>query len=561
MDMAASDGKEDLAKTKSEEYMLSSAIYQGAPMSKQYKSSLSIEVPKDLDKGREDATENIGTLEKPFEPDEGSYGEQSFSFDKIRQLPTPILSNGSFSYSPPQSQRLEIRKRRGPEKEQLKSLRTNSEYMPILASSQKLEDNLEASNEKRFISSPGRDVSVGDELVSSNSSIPEGDLSKHKGQLFYAPRHKKTYKYESQVGSGNYSIVVLARNIDDASDVLSVKIISVPSERRELLNFRGFILRELNILYHLNHPCIIKLLDYNLSLKITNEEIEMDLIDETGSEPESDGNPLDSDFKDSKLNTDQQVFLNYCPGGDFLRFLSTHFKSNTKKNSFWSLMQRVVAELVVAVAYLHSHSIVHRDIKLENILLNLTLKDIFDIKDFDTTLERPVINLTDFGLSKRLEYPGQLLTTRCGSQDYISPELLMGLKYDGKLTDAWSIGVLIYSLLENRLPFDPPPISQLSTLIISPSVLRRRRARNNVAHRIAMIDWDWFEINSLLEDTCLNSCSKTIIRNLQMTVELLLVRKDQRLTPQDFLDNEKGSWIKHIIPKKFYADLAARTDF
>ena len=51
------------------------------------------------------------------------------------------------------------------------------------------------------------------------------------------------------------------------------------------------------------------------------------------------------------------------------------------------------------------------------------------------------------------------MSTRCGSQDYIAPEILMGLKYNGKLTDTWSIGVIIYSILENRLPFDIPPPS------------------------------------------------------------------------------------------------------
>jgi protein-serine/threonine kinase len=93
--------------------------------------------------------------------------------------------------------------------------------------------------------------------------------------------------------------------------------------------------------------------------------------------------------------------------------------------------------------------------------------------------EYPIATLTDLGLSRRIPAPPEspLLTTRCGSEDYAAPEILLGQPYDGRSTDAWALGVLLYALMEGRLPFDPPPGNVGS--------------RSRAAHRIARCDWVW----------------------------------------------------------------------
>lgn len=72
------------------------------------------------------------------------------------------------------------------------------------------------------------------------------------------------------------------------------------------------------------------------------------------------------------------------------------------------------------------------------------------------------------------------LETRCGSDDYAAPELIMGQPYDGRATDAWSLGVLLYALLESRLPFDP-----------NPGMSDAHRMRSRTSHRIARVEWRW----------------------------------------------------------------------
>jgi len=56
---------------------------------------------------------------------------------------------------------------------------------------------------------------------------------------------------------------------------------------------------------------------------------------------------------------------------------------------------------------------------------------------------------------------------------------MLGQPYDGRATDAWALGVILYSLLESRLPFDPPPDA---------------RRPGKVAHRIAMGQWKWYRL-------------------------------------------------------------------
>ena len=173
------------------------------------------------------------------------------------------------------------------------------------------------------------------------------------------------------------------------------------------------------------------------------------------------------------------LVMNYCPGGDLFEVASTNLPLLIPP-----LVRRIFAELVSAVRYLHQKYIVHRDIKLENVLLNIPIALHPNVPDWQT-LDRAVVTLTDLGLSRRIPQPpdSPLLTTRCGSEDYAAPELLMGQAYDGRQTDAWALGVLLYSLMEGRLPFDPLPGARGD-----PAVLRAR-----TPHRIARCEWAWWK--------------------------------------------------------------------
>jgi len=168
--------------------------------------------------------------------------------------------------------------------------------------------------------------------------------------------------------------------------------------------------------------------------------------------------------------------LNYCPGGDLFDLASQWRELLTP-----TVVRRMFSELVGATRYLHSLWIVHRDIKLENVLLNMPAAALREISD-PLTYPYPLITLTDLGLSRKIPQPPEspLLTTRCGSEDYAAPEILLGQPYDGRSTDAWAIGVLTYALIEGKLPFDPPPPRP-----------GRKTIRSKASHRVARCEWIW----------------------------------------------------------------------
>lgn len=101
---------------------------------------------------------------------------------------------------------------------------------------------------------------------------------------------------------------------------------------------------------------------------------------------------------------------------------------------------------------MHSINLVHRDIKLENIILTHQLFSVDALRP--TMLPRsPLLKISDFGLSRFVDAASPLLDTRCGSEEYAAPELIIGKRYDGRKTDVWALGVVLYSLLSGSLPF------------------------------------------------------------------------------------------------------------
>ena len=114
--------------------------------------------------------------------------------------------------------------------------------------------------------------------------------------------------------------------------------------------------------------------------------------------------------------------------------------------------------------------------------MNITPTQVARLPNPPYNYPHPLITLTDMGLSRRVNFgTDPPLTTRCGSEDYASPELLLGQPYDGRETDAWALGVLLYALLEGRLPFDPLPGAG-------------NRSRTRAAHRIARCEWKWVNL-------------------------------------------------------------------
>ncbi|KAF9792654.1 kinase-like protein [Thelephora terrestris] len=137
--------------------------------------------------------------------------------------------------------------------------------------------------------------------------------------------------------------------------------------------------------------------------------------------------------------------LEHIDGPELLDFINSDEKYAQLDEPF---LRQFWGELCKAVGWMHSVALVHRDIKLENILLT------GDLNAAGAWPSGPLVKLTDFGLSRFVDPDNPWLTTRCGSESYAAPEIVMGSRYDGRQTDAWACGVVLYALTTRRLPFD-----------------------------------------------------------------------------------------------------------
>lgn len=103
-----------------------------------------------------------------------------------------------------------------------------------------------------------------------------------------------------------------------------------------------------------------------------------------------------------------------------------------------SHVRHYVLQLLEGVKYLHGQKVIHRDLKLGNLFLN----------------ENMEIRIGDFGLATRLEYDEQRKMTVCGTPNYIAPEIICGKKGHSYEVDIWSIGIILYTMLIGRPPFE-----------------------------------------------------------------------------------------------------------
>ncbi|GAP90975.2 putative CAMK protein kinase [Rosellinia necatrix] len=223
------------------------------------------------------------------------------------------------------------------------------------------------------------------------------------------------------------------------------------------------------------------------------------------------------------------LVLNYAPGGDLF-----DVASNYRDSLNGPILRRIFSEIVGAVGYLHERRIVHRDIKLENILVNIPPTELINPTQDWTTYPYPVITLTDLGLSRRVA-DDERLETRCGSDDYAAPEVILGQSYDGRATDAWSLGVLLYALIESRLPFDPPPGAN-----------DYQRMRSRTSHRIARVEWSWVKYvgEDGDHDANLALLEQDGLKGAMEITEGLLKRARSRWPMSQVIDHE---WVREAI--------------
>jgi serine/threonine protein kinase len=137
------------------------------------------------------------------------------------------------------------------------------------------------------------------------------------------------------------------------------------------------------------------------------------------------------------------MVLELCEGGNLFRYL------NNTGPMAEDAAARVTRQILLAVAYMHGKGVVHRDLKLSNVLIS------------DPT--RMTVKICDFGLAVRLQHPDEEHFTLCGTPNYIAPEIAGQAAY-GPPADLWAVGCLFYCMVTGGSPFQEDDV---------PATLRR----------------------------------------------------------------------------------------
>ncbi|NXH68587.1 STK36 kinase, partial [Hydrobates tethys] len=208
------------------------------------------------------------------------------------------------------------------------------------------------------------------------------------------------------IGEGSFGRVYKGRRKHSAQVVALKFIPKVGRSEKELKNLQ----REIEIMRGLHHPNIIQMLD--------------------------------------SFETDKEVVVvtDYAEG-ELFQILEDDGSLPEDQ------VQTIAAQLVSALYYLHSHRILHRDMKPQNILLG---------KD-------GVVKLCDFGFARAMSIHTMVLTSIKGTPLYMSPELVEERPYD-HTADLWSVGCILYELFVGTPPFYTSSIFQLVSLIVKDPV-------------------------------------------------------------------------------------------
>ena len=234
-----------------------------------------------------------------------------------------------------------------------------------------------------------------------------------------------SYFLIEEIGKGASAKVYLS--VDERKDEL-VAIKTIPVENLKKDNGLINLKRELQILHKLKHDNIVKI----------------------------------KDFQSTKRNN--YVVMEYCNGGNLFEY-KRFYEKVTKSTLNEFFIQKIIRQITDGLQYMHSQNIVHRDIKLENILLNFNKYPNYAIKGNmppkvryeDVTLNDSfTIKIADLGYSKELNE--SMGSTILGTPMHMSPDIIGNYvgtetkKYNTSV-DLWSLGTITYQLLTGKYPF------------------------------------------------------------------------------------------------------------
>ena len=205
------------------------------------------------------------------------------------------------------------------------------------------------------------------------------------------------YKIINKTGEGAYGSVFSAINIHTGVKIAMKKILKIKENKVDDMEIKN----EFDILKKLDHPNIVKIFE----------------------------------FYDS--NSNYYIITEFCKYGELYKYIYQNYSERQLCVLFYQVFS--------GLCYLHENNIIHRDIKLENIMISDIEKDIITKEEYFW------LKIIDFGTAKIFQ-KNKKEKTIIGSSYYIAPEVLK--KQYNEKCDTWSIGVVLFMLITGVPPFD-----------------------------------------------------------------------------------------------------------
>ncbi|XP_008497990.1 cyclin-dependent kinase 3 [Calypte anna] len=203
---------------------------------------------------------------------------------------------------------------------------------------------------------------------------------------------QEVFQKVEKIGEGTYGVVYKARN-KRTGQLVALKKIPLDSEMEGV---PSTAVREISLLKELKHPNIVRLLD------VIHSQKKLYMVFEY-------------------LNQDLKKYMDSSQTGKL--------PSNLVKNYLFQVLQ--------GVSFCHSHRVIHRDLKPQNLLIN----------------EAGTIKLADFGLARTFAIPVRTYTHEVVTLWYRAPEILLGCKYYSTAVDIWSIGCIFAEMVNRKALF------------------------------------------------------------------------------------------------------------
>ncbi|XP_050538867.1 serine/threonine-protein kinase NIM1-like isoform X2 [Daktulosphaira vitifoliae] len=216
------------------------------------------------------------------------------------------------------------------------------------------------------------------------------------------------YKLSGELGKGNFSQVKTGFH-ELTKERVAIKILD---KTKLTAKAKKMLSREISVMESIHHQNIIRL------------------------------------FEVIETYTKYYLVMEHAAAGELFKKLITEGKMHESE------AKTIFAQLVLAVQHLHDRSIVHRDIKAENVFLS----------------SRGVAKLGDFGFSIKVS-SDEKLETFCGSPPYAAPELFLDQRYVGRPVDVWSLGVLLFFMTTATMPFLGESMASLRQSILSGKII------------------------------------------------------------------------------------------